>query len=204
MSEISDTRKPDEALERELIQAKLNPAFSAGRSISNWGLNAGNHSLFDLVEGLKESMATDKDGSQTLRAQAVTLDALFHKLTTMALGQEQLLVMDSLLKLALKAQSQSRRTTEALAAIMNPPNLFAKQVNVGHAVQVNNGSAFDENSQEAPNEVSSDHEQRTEPQPIEAHSSVETLGEFLGTEDTRGESTLVEECVQRRAKTKDA
>lgn len=204
MSEISDTRKPDEALERELIQAKLNPAFSAGCSISNWGLNAGNHSLFDLVEGLKESMATDKDGSQALRAQAATLDALFHKLTTLALSQENLAAIDSLLKLALKAQSQSRRTAEALASITNPPNLFAKQVNVGHAVQVNNGSDPDKSFQESPNEVSSEDEPRPEPQAIEAHSSVETLGEFLGSEDATREGPLVKECVQGRTEAEDA
>jgi len=47
---------------------------------------------------------------------------------------------ESFLKLALRAQSQARATLEALAAIKNPPMVFAKQANIAHGhQQVNNG-----------------------------------------------------------------
>jgi hypothetical protein len=43
------------------------------------------------------------------------------------------------MRLALKAQSQCRVTLETLAAIKNPPLVFAKQANIAHgAQQVNN------------------------------------------------------------------
>jgi hypothetical protein len=47
--------------------------------------------------------------------------------------------METFLRLALKAQSQCRATLETLAAIKNPPVVFAKQANIssGHQ-QVNN------------------------------------------------------------------
>src|SRR5690606_26950893 len=48
------------------------------------------------------------------------------------------------MRLALKAQSQCRTTLETLAAIKNPPVVFAKQANIAHGPQqVNNGSAAD-------------------------------------------------------------
>jgi hypothetical protein len=46
------------------------------------------------------------------------------------------------LKLALRAQNQCRATLETLAAIKNPPVIFAKQANIAHGPQqVNNNSA---------------------------------------------------------------
>jgi hypothetical protein len=46
------------------------------------------------------------------------------------------------MRLALKAQGQCRATLETLAAIKNPPVVFAKQRNISHGhQQVNNGAA---------------------------------------------------------------
>lgn len=145
---------------------------------------------------LKELMAADGDGTKTLRAQTEVLDALFHKLTALALSQENLAAIESLMKLALKAQGQSRRTAEALATIRQPP-MFAKQLNVGHAVQVNNASdrlAVEKSSQNALNELSSrEHGHQEEPRAIEAHSSVETLGAIDWAENAGRESALAHE-----------
>jgi hypothetical protein len=47
---------------------------------------------------------------------------------------------DRYLRLALKAQSQSRATVETLATVKNPPVVYAKQANfAAGAQQVNNG-----------------------------------------------------------------
>ena len=44
------------------------------------------------------------------------------------------------MRLALKAQSQCRAAVETLAAMKNPPTLFARQANIAHGPQqVNNG-----------------------------------------------------------------
>lgn len=47
------------------------------------------------------------------------------------------------MRIALKAQNQSRMTLETLAAIKNPPVVFAKQANINQGngnQQVNNGT----------------------------------------------------------------
>jgi len=54
---------------------------------------------------------------------------------------EYLGAMETYLKLALRAQSQCRATLETLAAIKNPPVVFAKQANIANNQQVNNGEA---------------------------------------------------------------
>lgn len=74
-----------------------------------------------------------------LFAQATALQTIFTSLARRAHSQEYLKHLETFLRLALKAQSQSRATLEALAAIKNPPTIIARQVNAGNNVQVNNG-----------------------------------------------------------------
>jgi hypothetical protein len=70
---------------------------------------------------------------------------------------EYLDTADKYMRLALKAQGQCRTTLETLAAIKNPPVLFAKQANIAHGPQqVNNGTPLPtrtENATIAPNEL---------------------------------------------------
>jgi hypothetical protein len=77
-----------------------------------------------------------------LVAQAGTLDAIFTNLirrSAMNIGQ-YVDAADTYMRLALRAQSQCRATLETLAAIKNPPVVFAKQANIAHGhQQVNNG-----------------------------------------------------------------
>ncbi len=79
----------------------------------------------------------------TLTAQTVTLDTMFNELARRAalnMG-EHMQATESYMRLALKAQSQCARTIEVLAAMKNPPVIFAKQANISHGnQQVNNGS----------------------------------------------------------------
>ncbi len=78
-----------------------------------------------------------------LMTQANTLDVIFNELARHAacnMGQH-LSIAERYLRLALKAQSQCRATLETLAAIKNPPVIYAKQANIAHGPQqVNNGS----------------------------------------------------------------
>ena len=78
-----------------------------------------------------------------LNGQAVALNAMFAELArrgAMNMG-EHLDATDRYIRLALKAQSQARATVEAIAAIKNPPVVFARQANInnGGQQQVNNG-----------------------------------------------------------------
>lgn len=80
----------------------------------------------------------------TLTAQAVNLDAIFNGLAKRAalnMG-EHLDATERYMRLALKAQSQCRATLETLAAIKNPPVVFARQANITSGPQqVNNCAA---------------------------------------------------------------
>ena len=80
----------------------------------------------------------------TLTAQTVTLDTMFNELARRAslnMG-EHLSAAETYMRLALKAQSQCSRTIETLAAMKNPPVIFAKQMNVANGNQlVHNASS---------------------------------------------------------------
>lgn len=78
-----------------------------------------------------------------LVGQANALQAIFVSLARRAVNQQYLNQYETYLRLALKAQNQSRMTLETLATIKNPPMVFAKQANINHGngnQQVNNGT----------------------------------------------------------------
>lgn len=75
-----------------------------------------------------------------LFAQATALQTIFTSLARRAHSQEYLKHLETFLRLALKAQSQSRATLETLATIKAGPAIFARQANIAHGPQqVNNG-----------------------------------------------------------------
>ena len=81
-----------------------------------------------------------------LMGQAVALQGVFTRLAQAALAtltkHGNLDGHERLLRLALKAQSQSRAALETLGGLVNPPHsaVFAKQANIAHGPQqVNNG-----------------------------------------------------------------
>ena len=92
-----------------------------------------------------------------LTAQAHSLDAIFTLLAQRAARAEHIPQLEVNLRLALKAQSQSRATWETLAAIRNPSMIFAKQANIANGPQqVNNGECphlARENLEIKPNEL---------------------------------------------------
>ena len=70
--------------------------------------------------------------------------SIFVSLARRAVNQEYVKHYEMYLRLALKAQNQSRMTLETLAAIKNPPVVFAKQANINQGngnQQVNNGTS---------------------------------------------------------------
>lgn len=82
-----------------------------------------------------------KNAESLLVSQALTLNAIFAEMARRAalnMGQH-LDATEAYLRLALKAQNQSRATLETLSTIKSPPVLIAKQANIttGHQ-QVNN------------------------------------------------------------------
>lgn len=110
----------------------------------------GELSLTDCAKVLKDTAQGFNDGDLSaavtmLSSQAVALNAMFGELarrSALNMG-EYLDASERYMRLALKAQGQCRATLETLAAIKNPPVVFARQANInnGGQQQVNNGAA---------------------------------------------------------------
>jgi hypothetical protein len=109
----------------------------------------GDLSMTELLKSLTNSCESVNrndlsQAEQVLQAQALTLNVMFGELARRAalnMG-EHLGAFEAYMRLALKAQGQSRATFETLAAIKNPPVVFARQANISNGPQqVNNGSA---------------------------------------------------------------
>ncbi len=103
--------------------------------------------LTATVRSLKEASAKVQSGSlenaeAILTSQAVALNAIFASLARRSaetISGGHIEVGERFLRLALKAQAQSRTTLETLASIKNPPVIYARQANIANGPQqVNN------------------------------------------------------------------
>lgn len=109
--------------------------------------------VIECVMTLKQRVDTTHGGDlkhaeSTLTAQAATLDAIFNEMARRAalnMG-EYMDATERYMRLALKAQSQCLTTLETLAAIKNPPVIFAKQANIAHGPQQVNNDGFETNT----------------------------------------------------------
>ena len=153
----------------------------------------------ELTECLKAIQATSsrvnagdlRDSEALLMAQASALNAAFVRFTLLAqlnFGQ-YLDAAERYMRLALKAQSQCRATLETLAAIKNPPTVFARQANIANGPQqVNNG---------VPPPARSDRYARGQNVEFQKTELLEAHGERLdsGTAGTAGEAHTHVEAV---------
>lgn len=106
-------------------------------------------SLTEMVASLEENGQGVNRGDlapleKMLNAQAVALNVMFAEMarrSALNMGTH-LEATETYMRLALRAQNQSRATVESLSAIKNPPVVFAKQANInnGGQQQVNNGT----------------------------------------------------------------
>ena len=116
-------------------------------------------------------------------SQAVALEAMFASLARRAKVQDKLLQYDTHMRLALKAQNQSRATLQALVQLKQPSNTqFIKQANIaqGHQ-QVNN---LAEKNIAPQNKLLKDRyahlDTRTTPTPKGIDTALEALGKVNG------------------------
>lgn len=104
-------------------------------------LSAAHESLKERAQEISAGDLTSCEGM--LYAQAVSLNTIFTELARRShlnMG-EYLDASERYMRLALKAQSQSRATLETLAAVKNPPVVYTRQMNVANGPQqVNNGT----------------------------------------------------------------
>jgi hypothetical protein len=140
------TAPTDKEKAQAFADLALNPSASAA-VVSEEYLKAtyGEQDLGSLVDSLTASTAKVQAGNMAaceamLYGQAQALQDIFANLARRAAKQEYLKQWDAYMRMALRAQNQSRMTLETLATIKNPPAVFATQANfaAGHQ-QVNNG-----------------------------------------------------------------
>jgi hypothetical protein len=158
----------------------------------------------DLYEAIERIDSNDlRDLERMLFGQAAALQSLFVRLTEGALAADNLPNYDLKFRYALRAQAQCRATLETLAAIKNPPVVFARQANVAHGPQqVNNGlaRAGDDSPQ---NELSGEaielrQNGGTPAATVAANQSLVPVGAIDGPTHASGKGQVISKRVERR------
>jgi hypothetical protein len=194
-NELRITKEKGKSQERQLAELGLSaPALNAITARTFTKGIAGEIDLTEAVLVMREKAGKVNVGDTseleaTLTAQAVSLDTIFNELARRAalnMG-EYLQATESYMRLALKAQAQCARTIEVLAAIKNPPLVFAKQANIAHGhQQVNNAPARVENTK-GENELLEDQHATVDTgatqAPSLANPELETVGALHGGEN---------------------
>ncbi len=147
---LLDKGDSEEVRARKMTAAMTSPEMAALRVIRGAETKSGNWDSYDvpaLMDQLREQAAAVNRGdlAQTeamLMNQATALQSLFARLAERAMSCEHIPGFEANMRMALRAQSQCRATLETLAAIKNPPVVYARQANVTTGPQqINNGTA---------------------------------------------------------------
>lgn len=185
--ELQLTKNDSEAVAaRKHAALVTSPEFAAYRTMKACESKAFGEQVDvpSLMEHLREQAVAVNRGDLSqpeamLMNQAAALQSLFVRLTERGLGQSQMPNFESLMRLALRAQSQCRATLETLAAIKNPPLVYARQANVTTGPQqINNGTAAPSQARGIKNEQSKQLDAGTTSTAIPGDSSLEALGEI--------------------------
>lgn len=160
--------------------------------------------LMDVLASMQEKAGAVIDGDTAgvealLVSQAIALDKIFNEMARRAalnMG-EHLGATDVYMRLALKAQTQSRSTLQTLTDIKNPRQVaFVKQANIAHGhQQVNNGMPPGDSSHahagkpgNTTNELSGGNHELSQDAGAPAlavgvNQEMETMGEIHGAKD---------------------
>lgn len=154
----SDSEKIERTAKLSLL-----PSANAAAVVAEYAKAFGEQNVSALIDELRSKFDKVAQGDlhhceAMLVGQAHALQSIFMNLARRAASQEYLKQYETYLRIALKAQNQSRMTLETLAAFKNPPVIFAKQANINHGnQQVNNGApvpaSHAENNENSPNEL---------------------------------------------------
>jgi len=142
-------KQPDKTPQEKIVHTAtvtLMPSANAAAIVAEYAKAFGEQDVQALMDQLRTKFEQVENGDlqyceAMLVGQAHALQAIFMNLARRAVNQEYLKQWEAYLRMALKAQNQSRMTLETLATIKNPPVVFAKQANIanGHQ-QINNGT----------------------------------------------------------------
>lgn len=157
---IKKSKSKDVGKPRALEQAQLINSASVMSAVTS---EAFSKSMFpemglpDLIDELKGKIEKVQSGEMAameamLVGQAHALQTIFVSLARRAANQEYLKNYGMFMNLALKAQSQSRATIQALTELKYPKQVaFVKQANIAHGhQQINNGDKSQASPEHAP------------------------------------------------------
>jgi hypothetical protein len=140
---------PSETTGQRLAKVALGPTAQNALTALTYAERAfGSVEIQNACDALDINVNAVHDGNlsaveATLMSQAIALNVIFNSLARRSHLQDQVKHLDTFLRLALKAQNQSRMTLETLAAIKNPPVVFARQANIANGPQqVNNAASL--------------------------------------------------------------
>lgn len=139
-------KHPDETKSQALARVATSPECLSA-AVLTLCQNFDHAQVTEMVAELSKQSAAIHNGDMKrtesmLIAQAHTLDGLFAKLASKALTDGRVDMLERYMRLALKAQNQSRATLQTLVDLKTPKQFaFVKQANIGNQVQVNNGNA---------------------------------------------------------------
>lgn len=199
---LTEADSAEDAL-RKFSRLVTSPELAAYRAINAAETQSGIGDLIDvptLLEQLRDQAAAVNCGNLSqveamLMNQATALQSLFARLAERGMGCDQAPAFEVNMRMALRAQSQCRATLETLAAIKNPPTVYAHQANVTSGPQqINNGTAAfasapeNENQQSKLMEVPNGEwlDTGTTSATSGTDKAMATLGEIDGTKDRRG------------------
>jgi hypothetical protein len=141
--------KPDQTEEQALAEILTRGTVASSSTVIDYSKDTHRGlSLTEMAQALRvQGDAVNRgdlsEAERMLNGQAVALNAIFNEMARRAALNfgTYLDSAERYLRLALKAQAQSRATVEALAEMKNPhPVAFVKQANIAHGnQQVNNG-----------------------------------------------------------------
>lgn len=175
--------------------------------------------ILDAMDVLREQSAAVNRGDLSraesmLMAQATALQSIFARLVEKGMSGLTLPTFEINMRMALRAQNQCRSTLETLAAIKNPPVIFAKQANVTTGPQqVNNGVPAPSPAREIEIEqtqlLTEDHhgqrlDIRAPGEAISLDPAMATLGEVDRPKNRRRKATVSNAGQQGRQSASDA
>lgn len=146
---------------RDCATIVITPELAALRVIQGAERGSGFGDLVDIAAigcQLRDQAAAVNRGDLSqaeamLMNQATALQSLFARLAERGMGCDQAPAFEANMRMALRAQNQCRATIETLAAIKNPPIVYAKQANIANGPQqINNGSTAPSRAREIENE----------------------------------------------------
>ena len=179
------------------------PEFAAYRVINGVEKKGGIGEHIDaptMLEELRGQAAAANSGDLAqaeamLMNQATALQSLFSRLAERGMSCDQAAAFEANMRIALRAQAQGRATLETLAAIKNPPIVYARQANIANGPQqVNNGTAAPSRAREneiEPSKLSGANHELPQNEGTQAltggvNKEVEAVGAIYGAKNGRG------------------